>query len=90
VTLVSIEKPSVWERLMTIGWITAIGAPLLYIAVVNDTTESLALGALVVFVLGSGLFMISAYSAIVSAIRGLIKLNEDMIALVSELRSKQK
>lgn len=89
-TLVRIEKPSVWERLMTIGWITAIGAPLLYIAVVNDNTGSLALGALVVFVLGSGLFMISAYSAIVSVIRGLIRLNEDMTTLANEPRSRQK
>jgi len=88
--VVRVEKPSIWERLMTVGWITAIGAPLLYIAVVDDTTENLVLGALVVLVLTGGLFMISAYSAIVSVIRGLIKVNEDTIALMNELRSKQK
>lgn len=88
--MVRVEKPSIWERLMTVGWITAIGAPLLYIAVVDDTTENLVLGALVVLVLTGGLFMISAYSAIVSVIRGLIKVNEDTIALMNELRSKQK
>lgn len=75
---------------MTLGWIAAIGGPLLYLAIVDDTTEGLVLGALVVLIVGSGIFMISAYSAIVSAIRGLIKLNEDVAALMNELRSRKK
>ncbi len=88
--MVRIDKPSVWERLMTIGWIAAVGAPLLYLAVVDDTTENLVLGAVVVLILSSGLFMISAYSAIVSVTRGLIKLNDDLTELTKELKSRQK
>jgi len=90
VTVVSIEKPSIWERLMTIGWITAIGAPLLYLAVVDDTTESLVLGALVVFILCSGIFMISAYSAVVSVTRGLIQVNEEVTRMAKDPGNRPK
>ena len=88
--MVRIEKPSVWERLMTIGWIAATGAPLLYIAVVDDTTENVVLGALVVLILCSSIFMISAYSAIVSVTRGLIQVNEDVTGMAREPRNQSK
>lgn len=90
VRVVRIEKPSVWERLMTIGWIAATGAPLLYIAVVDDTTENVVLGALVVLILCSSIFMISAYSAIVSVTRGLIQVNEDVTGMAREPRNQSK
>lgn len=69
---------------MTIGWITAIGAPLLYIAVVDDNNGSLALGALVVLIISNGIFMISAYSAIVSVTRGVIQVNEEVTRLAKD------
>ncbi len=88
--VVSIEKPSIWERLMTIGWIAAIGAPLLYLAVVDDTTENLVLGALVVFILSSGIFMISAYSAVVSVTRGLIQVNQEVARMAKDSGTRPK